>query len=84
MTAIERAARAIWEISGKPYHPQDIIAGMQVPDALPDWERFIPQVRAVLNAIREPSVGMIIACSDLPGSQQEMWARSIDAALEEG
>lgn len=39
--------------------------------------------RAVLNAMREPTIDMIISCGDIPWSQQDMWHRSIDAALAE-
>lgn len=89
MTPIERAARAIWEISGKPYHPQDIIAGMQAPDALPDWERFVPQARAVLAAVREPSEVMEDAAMDrgklgYDPPPSSVWTAMIDAMLEEG
>jgi hypothetical protein len=37
--------------------------------------------RRLLRAMRNPTTGMILACADLPGSQQEYWKRSIDAAL---
>lgn len=47
------------------------------------WELYIEDARAVLTAMREPTTMMIISCGDLPGSQQEYWTRSIDAALAE-
>jgi CTP:molybdopterin cytidylyltransferase MocA len=37
--------------------------------------------RRLLRAMRKSTTGMILSCADLPGSQQEYWQRSIDAAL---
>lgn len=39
--------------------------------------------RAILIAMRKPSPAMILACADIPWSQQDMWERSIDAALRD-
>lgn len=40
------------------------------------------KARAIIEAMREPTMWMILACADLEGSCQEIWKRSIDAALE--
>lgn len=71
MTTIERAARAI--------------ALSDYPDGKVDdvWVNYVDTARSVLEAIREPSIEMILACADVPWSQQDMWRRSIDAALAE-
>jgi hypothetical protein len=75
---IERAARSIWEGFGRPK---------------PGWERFIPTVQALLQAIREPTEAMIEAgkheermhngehYGNPPVS--EMWTAMIDKALAE-
>jgi len=57
----------------------------------PEWDAISPrrraqwaeEARAIFLEMREPTIEMIVACSDLPGSQQECWTRSIDAALDE-
>ena len=38
--------------------------------------------RVAIEAMREPTIEMILACAELPCSQQEMWERSIEAALK--
>lgn len=83
MTTLERAARALAEAD-----PQG--RGVQY------WRDYVPDARAVLTAIREPSEGMLEAgldkareCTDnwqsvaacLPG---HCWTAMIDAALGEG
>ena len=56
---IERAARALWDHSLlKPYHALTSQPAMGVPEPEPDWQRFIPIARAVLEAIREPGEAM--------------------------
>lgn len=79
LSPIERAARAL------------VATDNRDPDAIhppglgrPQWEHAVPYVRAVLTAIREPSIRMIASCHDLDGSQQAIWHRSIDTLLEEG
>ncbi|PZU10050.1 hypothetical protein [Sphingomonas sp.] len=47
-----------------------------------DREKWMTYARAAIAAMREPTVTMIASCGDLPCSQQEVWARSIDAALQ--
>jgi len=44
---------------------------------------YLLAARAMITAMREPTIWMIAACGNLPGSQQEYWKRSIDAALTE-
>lgn len=58
MTPIERAARVLWEANGRPMKAQDIAPAASPPEPEADWERFVPQVRAGLAAIREPSEAM--------------------------
>jgi hypothetical protein len=53
MTPMERAARALCELAGNP-------PGATL-DGKPLWQDYLPEVRAVLQAIREPSEGMIIS-----------------------
>ena len=50
MTPIERAARALCKLDG---HPDD---GQR--DGKPLWRSYLPQVRAVLEAVHEPSLRM--------------------------
>lgn len=47
------------------------------------WSDWIPCARAVIAAMREPTLYMIVACGDLPGSIQHDWPRLIDAALSD-
>lgn len=51
MTPIERAARALCELDGNP-------PGATM-DGKPLWQDYLPKVRAVLTAIREPSEAML-------------------------
>jgi len=66
MTPLERAARALWVENGRPYHMDEPSPSMAVPEQRPDWQRFVPQARAVLMAIREPSEAMVQAWLDAP------------------
>lgn len=91
MTPLERAARALWAENGKPYHMDDASPSMTIPDARPDWQRFLPQARAVLQAIREPSEAMVVKGTDAYVTMghyrvdsKDCWQLMIDAALEEG
>jgi hypothetical protein len=47
------------------------------------WREWIEPARALLTNMRDPTLHMIIACGDLPGSIQHDWPRLIDAALSE-
>ncbi len=88
MTALERAARALWIASGKRAELWDA-----QPTAL--WriemekERpiYLDQARAVLLAIREPSEGMVsdrvIRAHGYAGDIDMVWQAMIDAALSE-
>lgn len=59
-------------------------------DADSEWASLSEEIRdlwriyacAALKAAREPTTEMILACADLEGSQQAIWQRSIDAALQ--
>ena len=50
MTPIERAARALCKLDG---HPED-----EAREGRPLWQSYVPKVRAVLDAIHEPSLRM--------------------------
>ena len=91
MTAspLERAARALCSLDG---HPED--AKM---DGKPLWMNYLPEVRAVLAAIREPSQPMLDAAFAVEDDVQtatgwtrgkvdclHRWPTMIDAMLEEG
>lgn len=60
-TPIIRAARALWEMSDQPFKLADTSPSMAIRESEPDLERFVPQVRAVLEAIREPTPDMVVA-----------------------
>lgn len=75
-TILERAARALCRLDG---HPEDVkMAGK------PMWQDYLPEARAVLEAIREPDDKMF----KLPliwreSSDDEIWVAIIDKALAE-
>lgn len=49
-----------------------------------DPRRFYTALaRATLVAMRQSTIAMIMSCADVPWSQQDVWRRSIDAALAE-
>lgn len=88
MTPLERAARALCfdrdpdDKAGGP-HPM----GTWLDEGEAWWTGYVGSVRAVLQAIREPSEGMVRAgeawqahCSDV----DTMYSEMILAALEEG
>ncbi|MBB4858083.1 1,4-alpha-glucan branching enzyme [Novosphingobium chloroacetimidivorans] len=58
MTPLERAARALWDISDQAMRTKDIMSSSDASREEADWERFLPHVRAVLQAVREPSSEM--------------------------
>lgn len=102
MTLLERAARAMHDTTQRerrvrdPEHPSEPPIVQQSPfiswEMLPAEARaqYFDQVRAVLEAIREPSEGMLKAAEDVdfigPGENDaaEEWKAMIDAALSEG
>lgn len=81
--ALERAARALCYINGE--HPNMRMGGH------PAWMHYLPEVQAVLEAVREPTgamsgagatqikCGQAVDQSDL----EQAWRAMIDAALEE-
>lgn len=93
---IERAARGLCvSMGGDPDHRSTTGGGFQTQvrsdmarpgEGRRQWEDYVPAVRAVLQAIREPSTVML---SSLDGSFQlevsatHSWKTMIDAALEE-
>jgi hypothetical protein len=93
MTPLERAARAVREEAGAYAHPS---GGFMTEGGIVDEQHFRDIVRAVLQAIREPSEGMERAgygnskgdpdnagVIDNPAPIMA-WQAMIDAALEEG
>lgn len=70
MTPLERAARAVGD----------------TVSACPSTENYIAVARAVLQAIREPSVDMNYkgCLNHPPANTAGIWRAMIDAALEEG
>jgi len=89
MSPIERAARALCELDGNP-------PGATM-DGKPLWMDYLPEVRAVLGAIREPSEEMVSAgnksrpynvtgyCEGtIHPVVQRAWPAMIDALLAEG
>lgn len=87
MEPLERAARALCELDNNP-------PGATM-DGKPLWRDYLPEVRAVLEAITEPSQSMVsdgafqifrgqrITDEDL-ASARRVWRRMIHAALAEG
>ena len=88
MTPIERAARALCKLDG---HSED-----GARDDRPLWQSYVPQVRAVLEALHEPSARMAEAGATLiryvgteeseEGYQSEaanVWRFMIDAMRED-
>lgn len=81
MTPIERAARALCEMAGNP-------PGATM-DGKPLWMDYLPEVRAVISAIREPDLSGFQKAMESEnvvawGDYREFWIAMIDAMLEEG
>lgn len=57
MTPMERAARALCELDGRPEDGGH--------EGQPVWRAYLPQVQAVLEALHEPSVHMTEAGAEL-------------------
>lgn len=75
-TVIERAACALCRLAG--------FSEDHIHDQRPAWEAYVPQVRAVLGAIRRPDIGMTMACEDergCVGTHEAIYRAMIDAAL---
>ena len=77
-SVVERASRALCSLAGgREDHLQD---------QRPAWEAYIPQVRAVLGAIRQPDLGMTMACEEergCVGAHEAIYRAMIDAALDD-
>lgn len=95
MTPLECAARALWEVSGRPLKAQDVVPS-DVVRAEPAWEQFLPQARVVLQAVREPSEQMTQAGAEIvrnvhaeesevafASDAANTWRYMIDAALSQ-
>lgn len=83
MNPIERAARALCELEGNP-------PGATM-DGKPLWQDYVPEVRAVLAAIREPSEHAVEGGStrfrgiglQTREAVTQAWGTMIDALLAE-
>ena len=91
MTPIERAARALCALAGDEpdalVRPSNFQSSVPREKARPMWERYIHHARVALEAIREPSEGMVAAVSDMSlmdNNPTQDWQAMIDAALAEG
>ena len=75
--ALERAARALCSLQGLPENTKF--------EGRPMWESFLPNARAVLQAIWEPSDAMIAAAQDTVtiNHPADVWPAMVDAALAE-
>ncbi|QTH19779.1 hypothetical protein HRJ34_15550 [Rhizorhabdus wittichii] len=96
MTPIERAARALWELDTSSANPGVSFNPLH-EQSDETKQRYAERVRAVLTAIREPSVKMASlgreewACATDTGEYETdaevmmlSWKAMIDAALAEG
>lgn len=82
MTPIERAARAIAEQRCE--DPDEIYDPALSGKKLARWRRYVPEVVAVIAAIREPSEGMVAAVDEpAAGYGEHIWSTMIDALLDE-
>jgi len=72
--ALERAARALCLLQGLPENTKF--------EGRPMWESFLPNARAVLQAIREPSEAMALAARDVAIVEHpaDVWPAMIDVA----
>lgn len=78
---LERAARALCELAGNP-------PGATM-DGNPLWMDYLPEVRAVVEALREPSGSMVVDAADYEAvdgfaTSKHVWRAMIDALLAEG
>lgn len=74
---LERAARALCSLAGNPENA--------TMDGKPVWQSYLPEARAVLQAIREPTQEMLAANPIGPTGKflpEDVWRGMIDAALE--
>jgi len=77
MSPLERAARALCRLDG---HPENATM-----EGRPLWQDYLPEVRAVIQAIRDPSHEMVQAVpsdTNAPIYPEDIWQAMIDAALE--
>ena len=83
---IERVARAICQMHGS--YPDDLHG-----DGLREWQHWIDEAHAAIQAMRKPTEEMVIAASEvvpLPGPsnhrhrKRRYWKAMIDKALEDG
>jgi len=73
---LDPAARALCELDNNP--PGATMGGK------PLWMDYLPEVRAVLQAIREPSAKMDLAAAECGSSDvADVYRAMVDAALEE-
>lgn len=85
MTPLERAARALarFSVQSEAHFPY-----ISKTEAERSWQAYVPQAKAVLEAIREPSEAMVRlgGCRMDDGGDSDavlVWQAMIDAALTE-
>ncbi len=89
MTKLEEVARAICVAAG--FDPEDdpnatggpLFTDVAFPEHWRKWHTFLRQARAAIEAVREPSWGMIEAGQDHV-TRGDIWQSMIDAILSEG
>ncbi|WP_397586695.1 hypothetical protein [Sphingobium fuliginis] len=78
MNPLERACRALCELEGS-------IPGATM-DGKPLWQDYLPEVRAVIDAIRQPSAAMVRATPEDRNRAiypEDIWHAMIDAMMGE-
>ena len=78
MTPLERAARALCSLDGNPENA--------TMEGKPLWQDYLPEARAVVEAIREPSAAMLAADPTGPSGSffpEDVWRAMINALLDE-
>ena len=90
MTPLERAARAMATEYGQDPDEIILVEAVGTRGRLARWQCNLPAVRAVIEAIREPSEAMTRAFEAVSPDQwnnphpNDAWRAGIDALLEEG
>lgn len=85
MTPIERAARNLAEMHADTFERRSPTVEREYADA--HWRDYLPEVRAVIAAIREPSEAMLNASTEGQSSREGVarfvWTAMSDALPEE-
>jgi hypothetical protein len=72
----ERIARHLFTITDHSFSSWE-----NAPETLRSY--LIDEAVTILEEMRVPTIPMILSCAVLPCSQQDMWERSINAAITE-